>query len=373
MNGPVTESGNPAGTSTEPAASDSPLSVMTSTTPTRLFNDSCNTSELRYSIDRGATGATSNPVICLTVLKQEWPTWQPVLHALVAENPGWSETQIAWELYRRMGTAGAKLLEPVFAANDSTWGRLSIQTDPTLYNNADLMLAQSQELSALAPNMQVKMPCTSAGVAMIEEATYRGVSLNVTVSFSVPQVLAIADAIERGLDRRRAEDADTGHMAPVATMMVGRLDDWLKVIAQRDGATDVSYLDWAGIACAKRAYSIFRERGYTTKFLVAAYRHLGHWRELVGGDLVHTMPHDWQVKANTSGENPTDTVGAPVPPAVMDRLLAMPEFVRAYEPNGMTHAEFDTFGPTLRTLRSFILAWHDFVGIARDAMLPNPD
>ncbi len=369
MNGPLNE----ASDNVEPAAADSPLAVMTRTLPTRLFNDSCNSSELRYAINRGATGATSNPVICLTVLKQEWDTWQPVLQSLVAEYPGWSETQIAWELYRRMGVAGAKLLDPVFAANDNKWGRLSIQTDPTLYNNADLMLAQSQELSALAPNMQVKMPCTSAGVAMIEEATYTGVSLNVTVSFSVPQVLAIADAIERGLDRRKAEGLATDHMAPVATMMVGRLDDWLKVIAKREGATDFAYLDWAGIACAKRGYALFQERGYTTKFLVAAYRHLGHWRELVGGDLVHTMPHEWQVKANNSGENPTDTIGQPVPAPVMSQLLAMPEFVRAYEPNGMTVDEFNTFGPTLRTLRSFVVAWHDFVGIARDAMLPNPD
>lgn len=357
----------------EQHASDSPLSVMTRSTPTRFFNDSCNTDELRYAIDRGATGATSNPVICLTVLKQEYERWHPVLAQIVVDHPLWSETQVAWELYRRIGVAGAELLGPVFEANDRTWGRLSIQTDPTLYNNTAAMLSQAQELSDLAPNMQVKMPCTSAGVAMIEEATFRGVNLNVTVSFSVPQVIAIAEAIERGLDRRNQDGLDTAHMAPVATMMVGRLDDWLKVIAQREGLTDVAHLDWAGIACAKRAYELFQERKFSTRFLVAAYRHLGHWSELVGGDLVHTMPYDWQVKANGSGLQPSDTIHRPVDSEVLRLLQSMPEFVRAYEPAGMTPQEFNSFGPTLRTLRSFVSAWHDFVAIARDEMLPNPD
>jgi transaldolase len=362
------------GDSRESTVRDSPLSVMTRTSPTRLFNDSCNTAELQYAIERGATGATSNPVICLTVLKQEADKWTPVIQQLVSDHPTWGETDIAWELYRRMGVAGAEVLHPVFVAQDRTWGRLSVQTNPSLYNNADAMLLQSVELAALGPNMQVKMPCTSAGVAMIEEATFRGVNLNVTVSFSVPQVLAIADAIERGMSRRNSAGLDTSHMAPVATMMIGRLDDWLRVVTTREGRlVPEGTLDWAGIACAKRAYQLFQERGYQTRLLIAAYRHLGHWSALVGGDVVHTMPHDWQVKADQSGLFLGNTLAQPVEPDVIKELQTIPDFVRAYEPHGMTPNEFDTFGPTLRTLRTFVAAWHDFVGVVRDVMLPNPD
>jgi transaldolase len=360
-----------AADSSDPGAA--PLALMTRQTPTQFFNDSCNATELRYAIERGATGATSNPVICLTVLKQEWARWKPVLDDLARANPRWSETDVAWALYRKIGESAAELLRPVFESHNRQWGRLSMQTNPTLYNNTEAMLEQSIELSKLAPNMQVKMPCTSFGVAMIEEATYLGVSLNVTVSFSVPQVLEIAEAIERGLTRRKVAGADTSHMSPVATMMVGRLDDWLKVVAQREGLPADEHLDWAGLACAKRAYSLFQERNYTTKFLVAAYRHLGHWSQLVGGDLVHTMPYEWQVRANQSGLHPTSTIHDPVPAQHLAKLLEMPEFRRAFEPDGMTVDEFDSFGPTVRTLRSFIGAWHDFVGVARDAMLPDPD
>jgi transaldolase len=359
----------------EPIAANSPLKIMTLTTPTKFFNDSCATSELHYAIERGATGATSNPVICLNVLKSEANRWMPRAAEIFAANPTWHERRIAWQLYTEMGQAGAQLLLPVFAAHDNTWGRLSIQTDPTLHNDSQAMLSQSIELAQLGQNMQVKMPATSAGIAMIEEATFQGVNLNVTVSFCVPQVFAIAAAIERGLARRNEVGLDTSHMAPVATMMIGRLDDWLKVVAKRDGircAPEV--IDWAGIACAKRAYDLFRERGFRTKLLVAAYRHLGHWSELVGGDIVQTMPWEWQVKANQSGITPIPTMDVSVDPMIVRELESkFTDFRRAYEPNGMTVAEFDSFGPVLRTLRSFIEAWYEFVGVVRNVMVPNPD
>ena len=62
---------NPEETAMEPEAASSPLRVMVESTPTKFFNDSCAESELRYAIERGATGATSNPVICLSVLRSE--------------------------------------------------------------------------------------------------------------------------------------------------------------------------------------------------------------------------------------------------------------------------------------------------------------
>ena len=358
----------------EPVAALAPLKVMTDTTPTRFFNDSCAESELDYAIKRGATGATSNPVICVNVLKHEAHRWLPLAAELFRAQPIVHERDLAWQLYTAMGASAARVLRPVFSANDQTWGRLSIQTDPTLHHDASAMLRQSVALGALEPNMQVKMPATSAGLAMVEEATFLGVSVNVTVSFSVPQVIAIAEAVERGLVRREHAGLDTVHMAPVATMMIGRLDDWMKVVADRDCvAVDPAALDWAGLACAKRALDIFAERGFRTTLLAAAYRHLGHWTELVGGHIVLTMPYEWQVKANNSGHRPVLRSHLPIDSDIMSQLARVPDFVRAYEPNGMSVHEFDSFGPTLRTLRSFIAAWYQFVALVREVVLPDPD
>ena len=96
------------------------------------------------------------------------------------------------------------------------------------------------------------MPVTAAGVKAIEEATAAGVSVNATVSFTCPQALAVADAVERGLKRRESEGKDTSKMTPVCTIMVGRMDDWLKVIQKKENiAVTPGVLDWAGVAVFK--------------------------------------------------------------------------------------------------------------------------
>jgi transaldolase len=357
------------------ATPNGPLHEMTLTTPTRYWNDSCSVEELNYAIARGCNGATSNPVIVLNVLKKEQHLWLDRIHEVIAANPSWGETQVSWQIYRELALRGAELLLPTFEASQQRWGRLSIQTDPALYRDRTGLLEQTMAFAALAPNMQVKMPATSAGVAMIEEATYRGVNLNVTVSFTVPQVLACAEAIERGLRRRDTEGLATASMTPVVTMMVGRNDDWMKVLVARDGIDiNPEYLEWCGVACFKRAYGIYQERGYRARLLAAAYRNFLHWTEFVGGEVVLTMPWEWQVKFNQSDVRPTPRMQIPVAAAIVDALYTkIPDFRRAYDPDGLSVAEFDRFGATVRTLRSFHEAWHGFVGQIRDLMLPNPD
>ena len=352
-----------------------PLHEMTMTTPTRYWNDSCSVEELQYAIARGAIGATSNPVIVLNVLNKEMHLWRDRIKQVIEENPAWTETQVSWQIYQELAVNGAKLLLPVHEREQHQFGRLSIQTDPAFYRNSEAILQQAEYFHGLAPNMQVKVPATQAGIGIVEEATYRGVNLNITVSFSVPQVIVAAEAIERGLKHREAEGKDIARMSPVVTMMVGRNDDWMKVLAKLDHIDiDPEYLEWPGVACFKKAYRIFKARGYRARLLSAAYRNFYHWTEFVGGDVSLTMPWEWQVKFNESGVRPVPRMDEPVKPEIVDALYnEFVDFRRAYDEEGMTVEEFDTFGATVRTLRSFISAWHDFVGVIRDCMLPNPD
>jgi transaldolase len=157
--------------------------------------------------------------------------------------------------------------------------------------------------------------------------------------------------------------------------MVGRIDDWLRVVAKRDGViTTPANMDWAGVACIKRAYGIYRERGFQTRLLAAAYRHHMHWSELIGGDVVLTIPSGWQKKFNASDIEVKPRFDDPVDPAIINELLAkFDDFRRAYEPDGLSHAEFDTFGASVRTLRGFIGSYHDLIALIREFMLPNPD
>ncbi len=352
-----------------------PLYLTSTTTPTDYWNDSCSIKELAYAIENGAVGATTNPTIVLEVLKKEMPLWKDRISRIISENPTWSEELVTWELIEEMAVKGAELLVPVFQKKKHTCGRISIQTNPANYRNSRAIIEQAVHFNTLAPNMQVKIPATQAGMQAIEEATYQGVNINATVSFTVPQSLAVAEAVERGLNRRKSEGKDIAEMTPVCTIMIGRLDDWLQVLIKRDGIpTNPGYVHWAGIATLKRAYEIYRERGYRTRLLAAAYRHHLHWSELIGGDVILTIPYSWQVQFNNSDIPVIDRFKNPVPEEILQELLKrFSDFRRAYEPDGLAVEEFDHFGPTVRTLRTFISSYHELVGLIRDFMLPDPD
>ena len=353
----------------------SPLHQMTQTTATCLWNDSASCAELTSSLRHGAVGATCNPVIAFTVLKTEMARWQPRIQALLQAHPTATEDDIGWKAVEEMSVEAAKLLEPTFEAHRGRNGRLSIQTDPRLFRDTEAILRQSVRFNALAPNMIVKIPATSAGLPAIEEATYRGISINATVSFTLPQALTVAEAVERGLRRREAEGKDVSTMGPVVTIMVGRLDDWLKVVMDKENiSTDPGHLEWAGVAVFKKAYSIFKERGYRARLLSAAFRNHLHWSEFIGGDVVISPPWAWQQRFAASDIEVISRIDTPVEPRIVENLLRrFPDFRRAYTEDGLTPAEFDTFGPTRRTLRQFIGACADLNALVRDVMLPNPD
>lgn len=231
----------------------SPLHQMTQTTPTCLWNDSADIDELNYAIENGAVGATCNPVIAVTILKKEMAVWRPRIESLLRDLPGATEDQIGWKLVEEMSVRAAKLLEPAFAAYAGRNGRLSIQTDPRYFRDRGAIVENAMAFSVLAPNMIVKIPATQAGIQAIEEATYRGLSVNATVCFTVPQCIAVAEAVERGLRRRESEGEDIKSMGPVCTIMVGRLDDWLKVLLEKREITiDPGLLEWAGVAVSRR-------------------------------------------------------------------------------------------------------------------------
>ncbi len=80
-----------------------------------------------------------------------------------------------------MGLKGAALLTPIFEREGGVKGRLSMQTNPTFYRNTAAIVEQTMHFHSLAPNIQVKIPVTVAGIAAIEEVTYRGVTINATV------------------------------------------------------------------------------------------------------------------------------------------------------------------------------------------------
>lgn len=352
----------------------SPMLQVAATTATDLWNDSCVADELADAIANGAVGATSNPSLVLDVLRKEAVPWRARIRELAAELPTASEAEIAWRIAEEMAVRGAAALLPVFERTGGRQGCLSIQVNPADYRNADAMVAQAVHFAGLAPNLQVKLPVTTAGLAAIEEVTARGISVNATVNFTVPGALAVADAVERGLDRRSAAGQDIAAMHPVCTIMAGRVEDWLKVVTERDGTlVTPGVIEWSGVAVVKRAYGLYGERGYRTRILAGAFRNHLPWSQLIGGDIVLTIPPAWQRLINASALPVAPAMDRPVDPAVITELETLPEFRRAWEPDGMAPTELETYGAAVRTLRAFITAYHDLLGQVRDVILPDPD
>jgi transaldolase len=354
----------------------SKLYEMSQKTPTVLWNDSSSIQELSDSIRiNNAVGATCNPTIVLTVLKKEWDTWKERIPKIIAEMPTATEDEIGWRVTEEMSRNASKLLLQVFERDRGKNGRLSIQTNPKYYRSPQAILEQAERFNALAPNMIVKIPATAAGIVAIEEATYRGISINATVSFCLPQAIAVAEAFERGLTRREKEKKDISTMGSVCTLMVGRLDDWLKVVAEKRGIIANPWiLDWAGVAVMKKAYKLYQQRGYRLRLLSAAFRNHLHWSEFIGGDVVISPPYDWQVKYNASDVAIENRMDREVNPEYVEELeRKFVDFRRSYYEDGMTEAEFDDYGPTRRTIRQFCKATDDLGALVRDVMVPNPD
>jgi transaldolase len=355
---------------------ESPFLYMKKNSPTVLWNDSADPKELTDALTWGIVGATCNPVIALTALKADKEHWVGRIKEYAKAHPSATDDEIGWAMVKELSVNAAKLLEPEFEKYNGRNGRLSIQTDPRNFRNAKALSDQALEFSQLAKNMIVKIPVTSEAIAAFEEATYQGVSINATVSFSVAQTIAVAEAVERGLKRREAEGKDISQMGPVCTIMVGRVDDWVKVAADKAGiSVDPGIMEWAGVAVFRNAHKIYKERGYRTRLLSAAFRNHMHWSEILGGDAVISPPYAWQVRINKSGIVPNlNSVEESIPARILEPMLEkMPEFRKMFEVDGLKIEEFTNFGATLRTLRGFLQSVNDLESFVRDVTVPNPD
>ena len=99
-----------------------------------------------------------------------------------------------------------------------------------------------------------------------------------------------------------------------------------------------------------------------------------HWSELIGGDVVISPPSSWQKRFVASDIEVRSRIDTPVNPAIVAELRRrFDDFERAYAENGLGLDQFDTYAPTIRTLRQFLAAGCDMQQLVRDVMLPNPD
>lgn len=326
-----------------------------------FWNDSCHLKELGEAVAEGAVGATSNPVIVGAAVEGDPETWLPVLRELIRSHPRETEEEIAWRLIEAVGERAARLLHHVYNETEGRKGFLCVQVNPKLYRDGKRMAQHGKRLASIADNIAVKVPATAEGLVAVEALTASGVPVNATVSFTVSQAVACAEAMERGLTKAKKK------VQPYVTLMVGRLDDLLKRAMERDKVSiEPGLLQWAGIAVFKKARVIFKKRGFGAKLLAAAYRHHLHWSELIGSGVVQSIPYNWWRQFNASDVAVARTLDRPVAKKTVEALCeGFADFRKAYDEGALKPQEFVSYGASTHTLDQFIAGYEKLLALVR--------
>jgi transaldolase len=170
------------------------------------------------------------------------------------------------EAVRMMTTAdvraAADILRPVYDATDGRDGRVSIEVDPRLAHNTPATIAEAKQLSWLVdrPNVMIKIPATKAGLPAITEVIGKGISVNVTLIFSLERYREVMDAYLAGLEKARAAGIDLATIHSVASFFVSRVDSEIDKRLTALGTGEALALKGkAALANARLAYEAYEE------------------------------------------------------------------------------------------------------------------
>jgi transaldolase len=333
-------------------------------------------------------GVTTNPPLSLAAFKDDPARWEKVAERVLADNPGVDTEGLFWLLYKEVVKQGSDMFLPLFEASGYKEGFLSGQVDPRSAFDGEAMLAQALEIHAVNPNVMVKVPGTAQGYEIIEELTSRGIATNNTLTFVLSQLLDCAKSVKRGLEKARANGVDLSKWRSVITHMEARYGDLggLREAGAEVGV-DITEADvrYAELAIFKKAYKTVKERGYESKMLSCSLRlgptidgvqHLWHLEEKAGADIVVTCPPpliDEVMNFPRAGEIEFkgDQIGVFPPDDVMDKLLKVPYFARAYDEDGYTREEYNTHPALVKTAEAFSKATNEMVAFADGCLKGN--
>ena len=254
------------------------------------------------------------------VLRKEMADWKDRLNALIhVEMPDATDEEICWALSKEAALKGSNMLLPMFRESSGVKGWQAMQVNPRFYRSTEKTVAHAAELSALNENILIKMPVSTADIPALEECAYRGISVNGTVCFGIPQ----------------------------------------------------EYLDCCGEALFKKVYKLYKQRGYRLKLLVANNNSHFLWSRFLGGDILMTINPLWWRRMNGARLPIHETINEEVPQYIVDELLdKLPEYRAVYFEDGLQVSEFNQYGAFKRTMNEFFTGYASFLEYLRGFMLP---
>jgi transaldolase len=326
-------------------------------------------------------GVTTNPALSLQAIQDDEPHWKEITFGIIKNHPGIDKESLFWLLYKEVVKQGSDMFLPLFEKTNFREGYLSGQVDPRKSFDRESMLKQAAELAAINPNVMVKVPGTKEGYEVIEELTSRGIATNNTLTFVLPQLMDCAKSVQKGLEKAKANQVDLSRWRSVITHMEARYGDLggLRDFGKEKGI-ELSEGDvrLAELAIFKKAYRLVRERKYPSKMLSCSLRvgptvdgvlRVWHLEEKAGANIVVTCPPTFiDEMIHFPGQEKItfikDRIDQEIPKEVLDKLLRIPYFERAYAEDGYARAEYNTHPSLVKTAQQFSKATDGMVEFA---------
>lgn len=331
------------------------LKWVTENTKTTWCNDSAIMEDLEGALAANAVGCTSNPPLTYEALTLTRELFTEELKKLDKNLSGDGKAIALIEIVVKHIS---KRLMDLYEKSNGEYGYIRSQVKPWISGDFDAMLEMGIRFSKFGKNIKVKIPGTDAGIDVLEELAALGIPTNPTVCMSVSQIVAAAEANERG--RKRAIGAGLAPAQSTSAVVMGRLQDYLSSLNEKRNLNISVYdLEWAVIAMAKRCYRIFTEQGYHQKLMPAAFRCTKQVEQLVGGDMmmtIHPKIQDKIIQEDLKGQmtRNINAIDFPVDEEAVERVKkAFPEFVLAYEPDAIRKKDFDSYKGMAMTLDAF--------------------
>jgi len=330
-------------------------------------------------------GVTTNPPLSLQAIQDDVPYWQNVAQELIKENSGIDTEGLFWELYKTVVKRGSDMYLPLFEASGYKEGYLSGQVDPRSVFDGEAMTRQAEELVAINPNVMIKVPGSKEGYEVIEHLTAKGISTNNTLTFILPQLVDCAQSVKRGLAKAKENGVDLSKWRSVITHMESRYGDLggLRDFAKEKGIElSDGEVRLAELAIFKKAYKYLIDNNLPSKMLscslrigptVDGHNRIWHLEEKAGAGIVMTCPPGFieQVLFLEDVEQiqfEKDRILEDIPKDVMDKLLKVPYFERAYSEDGYSRDEYNTHPALQQTADQFSKATEEMVNFARQCL-----
>ncbi|MGY0022815.1 transaldolase [Streptomyces sp. cg35] len=290
------------------------------------------------------------------------------------------------EAVRMMTTAdvraAADILRPVFDATQGRDGRVSIEVDPRLAHETAATIAEAKQLAWLVdrPNVMIKIPATKAGLPAITEVIGLGISVNVTLIFSLDRYKAVMDAYLAGLEKAHRRGIDLSTIHSVASFFVSRVDAEIDKRLDKIGTDEAKGLKGrAALANARLAYEAYEQvfaTGRATELEAAgahkqrplwastgvkdpAYKDTLYVDELVAPGTVNTMPEGTLNATADHGEITGDTITGGYAQARTD--LAAVEMLGISYDQVVQQLEDEA-------VAKFEISWNDLLGTVADRL-----